>query len=286
MKGQDRPLDPLEGQVAAVRAELSKLASRIGLLRQRTEQLSTLRDEERHTAARMAGLERALDFDRVAGHVRGAVAQAALVAEPVPHLVVSSLLPQDVYQALIETMPPLVFFDGRAERGQELRVPPRLAPTASIVAWTFLNEIVLQVLSELLVARLAEPLAAHARERFPSLPFGELGVDMTLSGARLVRRTPGYTGGGSADRPWDLLTAILHLARHQDTEEYGSRLRAKVVPFRANALLVCVGPPDAHAYASIPPGAPADTERYAYEFGIGPSKDARRTLTAASGKAT
>lgn len=275
MKEHDRPADPL-----------STFASRIETLRWRMEQLAALREEEPQLAARIARLERVLDFPRVAAHVRSAVAGASLVVEPAPHLTAPDLLPVDVYQAVIEAIPAAVLFDRRVERGQELRVPPRLAPVTAIVAWTFVNEIG-RVMSDLLVARLAEPLAVYARGRFPSLPPpGEWGVEMTLSEARIVRRVPGYQGGSSADRPWDLVTGVLCLGRHRDTEEYGSRLQGGSIPFRANSLLAWVGTADTHAYGSIPPDAPAVTERYTYEFGIGPTKDARRMLTALIGKTT
>lgn len=281
MKRQDHTVDPFSHDVAALEVELSKLVSRIHLLRQRTEQLSTLRDEEGHAAARIAVLERVLDFERVAAHVRSAVARTELVEEPVPHLVASTLLPPDVFQAVLEAIPARVFFEGDAVQGQEMRVPPRLAPTCAIVTWMFLNDIVLRTLSDIVVARFVEPLTAHTRERFPSLPpFRDWGVEITLSQARIVRRTPGYAGGASTVRPWDLLNGIVSLARERDTEEHGSRLDGMVFPFRANSALIHLGPAEAHAYASIPPDAPSDLERYTYEFGIGPTRDARRTLTA------
>ena len=286
MKGQTRPVGALRSEAGAVRSELSTLASRLETLRRRMEQLSALRDEERDVAARVAELERVLDFTRVAAHVRSAARESPLVAEPVPHLIVSNLLPADAYRAVMHAIPASVLLDGRAERGQEVRVPPRLAPTTAIITWTFLNEVG-RVLSDVLVERLAEPLAAHARRRFPSLPPADgWGVEITLSEARIVRRIPGYQGGSPADRPWDLLTGVLYLGRHQDTAEYGSRLHGAAIPFRANSLLACAGAADIHAYASIPRDAPADTERYSYEFGIGPTKDARRTLTALMKSAT
>lgn len=250
--------------------ELTKLASRVGLLRQRLEQLSALRDEERRAPARIASLERVLDFDRVAAHVGDAVARSEWVAGPVPHLIVSNLLPGEVYRALVDAIPHPVFFDGHGAHGQELRVPPRLAPSSSIVAWTFMHDVVLQRLADRLVARVTEAVGP-----------------LTVSRARLLRRTPGYGGGGgAADRPPDLLTGIVDLARNGDTEEYGNRLQAAAMPFRANTLLVCVGPPEARAYAPIPSDAPVDTERYSYEFGIGSGKDARRASTTPTGKAT
>lgn len=266
---KDRPADPL-----------SIFASSIGTLRRRMEQLAAVREDESQLAARVARLERVLDMSRVAAHVRSAVAGASLVVEPVPHLVAPDLLPADVYQAVIEAIPAPVFFDGRVARGQELRVPPRLAPVTVIVTWTFVNEIG-RMMSDLLVARLAEPLAVYTQGRFPSLlPPGERGVEMTLSEARIVRHVPGYQGGSSADRPWDVARGVLCLRRPKDMEEFGSRLHGESIPLRANSLLACVGAADTFGYAPIPPDAPADTERYTYEFGIGPTKDARRTLTA------
>ena len=266
---KDRPADPL-----------STFASSLETLRRRMEQLAAVREDEPQLAAGIARLDRVLDVSRVAAHVRSAVDGASLVVDPVPHLVAPELLPAEVYHAVLEAIPAPVLFDGRVERGQELRVPPRLAPVTAIVTWTFVKEIG-RVMSDLLVARLAEPLAAYTRGRFPSLPPpGEWGVEMALSEARIVRRVPGYQSGSSADRPWDLVTGVLCLGRPQDTVEFGSRLRGRSIPFRANVLFACVGAADTHAYASVPPDAPAGTERYTYEFGIGPTKDARRTLTA------
>lgn len=280
MTEQGRPVDPLRREAHAVRSELAKLASGIATLHRRMEQLSALQDGEKHAAAQIARLERVLDFDRVAAYVRGAVTRAEVAGDPVPHLLVANLLPPDVYEALIEAIPAHVFLDGRAERGQDMRVPPRLAPMPSIVTWMFLDEIA-RALSDLLVARLAEPLALYTQARFPSLPpFRDWGVELTLSEGRLVRRAPGYAGRPPVDRPWDVVTSVLYLARHQDTEEYGSQLQAAMIPFRANSALAYVGPVETHAYASIPSDAPEDVERYTYEFGIGPTRDARRTLTA------
>ena len=280
MNALDLSGDPLRAQAGAVRSELSKLLSRTEILRRRVEQLSAVRDEAGHLAAQIARLEQVLDFDRVAEHVRGAVTRASLAAEPVPHLIASGLLPADVYLAVIDAIPAPVFFDGRAEEGQELRVPPRLAPTAAIVTWMFLNEVG-RVLSDLLVARFETPLAAYARTRFPTLPpIAQWGVEIALLEARLVRREPGYTGVPAPDRPWDFLTGVYCLARPGDTEEFGSVLDTTAVPFRANAVLVFLGPASAQVYAPIPRGAPAGIERHIYEFGLGPTRDARRTLTA------
>jgi len=242
------------------------------------EQLAALRADEAHETAQIARLERVLDFDRVVAHVRDAVARAEVAADPVPHVVVADLLPADAYQKLVDAIPSAVFFDGRPEQGQEVRVPPRLAPMSSIVTWMFVDEVA-RVLSDLLVARLAEPLAAYACAQFPSLPpFDDWGVDITVTDSRLVRRAPGFAGRPPADRPWQLVNSVVDLARQQDTLEYGSKLRAKEIAFRANSMVTWVGPPDVHVHASIPDRAPADVERYTYEFGIGPTRGGRARL--------
>jgi hypothetical protein len=114
-------------------------------------------------------------------------------------------------------------------------------------------------------------------------PFRDWRVDITLAEGRLVRRRPGYVGRRPPDRPWQLASGVLYLARAHETEEFGSILQGAVIPFHANTLLACVGPSDLHAYASIPVDAPADTERYTYEFSIGFARDARRTLAALMG---
>ncbi len=92
---------------------------------------------------------------------------------------------------------------------------------------------------------------------------------------------PGLVAGKSPpqpERPWDLLTCVLTLARPHDSEEFGSQLGTRAVPFLPNSALVFLGA--SHGYVPIPESAPVDTERYTYEFGIGPTKEGRRTLAA------
>jgi hypothetical protein len=264
-------------------SQLTKLTTGVSTLRRRVEQLSALRAGADQAGAQIARLERALDFDRVAAHVRAAVMQALRASDAVAHLLVIDLVPSETYQALIDAIPAPAFFDGDAERGEELRVPPRGVPTTSLVTYAFVHEIG-RLVANLLLTSLAEPLASYTRARFPSLPpFRDWPVDIPLTEGRLVRRRPGYIGRRPPDRPWQLASGVLDLARAHETEEFGGTLQGAVIPFRANTLLAYVGPPDVHAYASIPVDAPAGTERYAYEFGIGPARDDRRTLAGLTG---
>lgn len=280
MTPAERAVGELRRDCAHIRTELSRFASQVQKLQRRTDRLSALRAEEPGAVAWLDRFERTLDAEAVDAHLRTVVAKAVLVQDPIPHLQVPDLLPIEVYRALVDAIPARVFFEGGVEQGLELRIPPRVAPVHGVVAWAFLTEVVLRSLSPLLVARFEEPLAASARTRFPDLPpFREWGVEVTLSRGRIVGRGPGYVGPGAPDRPWDLLTTVLDLARPHDNEEAGSELQSMRMPFRANTSLTFLGHMASHAYSPIPEGAAA-TERYSYEFGIGPDKEGQRRLAA------
>ncbi len=268
-------------ELEALRTQVSTLATGVRTLRRRAEQLSVLRAEASGVDVRIAALERALDFDRVASHVRAAVERAEVSSSPVPHLTIANVLPAGAYRALVDAIPAPAFFEGRVAGGQRVRVPLHVAPAQAIVAWMFLTDLVRRTLGRLLVTRLAKPLEAYARDRFPALsPIAAWGDDVTLIEGRIVRRTPGYDGGTADARPWELLTGVLDLARDGDSEEYGSGLAGVPVPYRANTARVCVGPPTRLTYVAIPPDASADVVRHAYEFGIGPTRTARTALEA------
>jgi hypothetical protein len=252
-------------------AELARTVAR------RAERLAILRREDAVAGARVERLERVLDAGRVGAHARLAVSEARLTAHPVPHLRVDELMPGDVYSALIDALPAAAFFDGNLAR-QELRVPLRLAPTHAVVTWSFFTDVMLDAISGALVKAFEGPLADMARTRFPHLPpIGKWG-EITLSQGRLVRRTAGEQPPEPAERSWDLLTGALHLARPGDGDEWGSRIGGADVPFRANRLVVRVAERGGDEYVSIPATAPPGTERYTYEFGIGPTREARRGL--------
>jgi hypothetical protein len=259
----------------------ASLASRFNTLQRRIEQLSALQGEEQELGDRIARLEHVLELDRVAAHARATVERAELSSSPVPFLVAFDLLPSDVYAELLNAIPPPAFFDGRVADGEELRVPLRLAPIHAVVTWSFVDEIVRSALTDVLVARFAEPLQAYVRERFPAgPPLAEWRGEITLIDGRIVRRTPGYMGAAPESRGWELLGGVLDLASDQDGEEYGSRVCTVAMPFRANRLLVCVGSPERRRYSPIPSDASAAIVRYSYEFGIGPTRHMRRRLEA------
>jgi hypothetical protein len=110
-------------------------------------------------------------------------------------------------------------------------------------------------------------------------------VRLTASHGRLVLRRPGYEARGRRGRPWHFLTTIVSLAREADTSEHGSLVRGPAadddtarIPFQPNTALTVFDVAGAHAYQSIPETSAAGTERYAYEFPIGPDAGGRERL--------
>jgi hypothetical protein len=128
------------------------------------------------------------------------------------------------------------------------------------------------------------------RERASSLP-------QVASGGRLMLRRPGYHLNPHRDPKHSMLTCLLYLAHPGDSETFGTQIfavtddsdanykqtyypeqngrtceLAKVVPFKANTMLVFLNSRGAHG-ATIPPDAAATTLRYTYQFYVAPEKD-------------
>jgi hypothetical protein len=253
------------------------------------DQLFELRREELDAPIRMDALERVLNVDRIAAHVRQAVARTEIVEDPVPHAVTSGLLPPDAYDSVLAAIPATVFFEDGTTGGRELRVPPALAPTYSIATWSFVTDLVKDVLAPALVERFRGPLDRHLAALCPSLDRASgTGLAFDAGAGRIVRRSPGGDAPHALTRPWHLLTTVLFLVRPGDGEDHGSRLcgAALEIPFRANSALTVLGPAGAHEYASIPSTAPAGVVRYSYEFRLGLTPEARRRLMAAMDETT
>ena len=122
-------------------------------------------------------------------------------------------------------------------------------------------------------------------------------LPQAASGGRLMLRRPGYHLGPHRDPKRAMLTCLMYLPRPGDSEQHGTQIfrvigdeeadfkqtyypeergatceLVKVVPFRPNTMLVMLNSRGAHG-ATIPADAPADLERYAYQFYIAPRND-------------
>ena len=221
----------------------------------------------------------ALDAPSISRHVSRALASARVEHDPMPHLVVHDVLPHDTYLALLESIPPQVFFKpDHKGRKLDLKFKSKtdLLPQSTRKSWSFFEEV---VIPEMLV-----PGVSLALEGASAQP-------LEASGGRLMLRRPGYTLAPHQDPQRTVATCLLYLAKPGDSEGYGTRLLrvnevpvvdrsntyypedhgytcelVKTVPFRANTLVVFMNGGAAAHGVEIPTTAPAETERCAYQF--------------------
>jgi hypothetical protein len=124
------------------------------------------------------------------------------------------------------------------------------------------------------------------------------------SGGRIMLRRAGYHLAPHRDPKRSMVTCLMYLATKADQEQYGTEIYrvtgdressymqtyypeqhgarcelVKVVPFRANSMLVFVNTCGAHG-ARIPADAPPELERYSYQFYVGPGLDELASLIA------
>jgi len=294
-------------QAAASAARISDLTTQLAALQDTVRHLSIRSDQlsiatERLTAdddlaPLIAGV---LDAPRVRAHVQAVMDRTPLELDPYPHMVLDDLLPPSFYKALIDTLPPRALFDDSVNKAQ-LRVPPRGAGVATFRIWRFLiAEILEGQLQDALLARFHEPLMEYAHRFWPSANAQELRLNG--SDGRIILRQRGYVIPPHRDPKWAWLTFILYLAKPGDPDTWGTQLYrvsddveapgaqpfwmeshdnvlAKDVRFLPNRALVFLNADGSHG-ASIPEEAPADFERYIYQFRIGPERQTIERLKA------
>jgi hypothetical protein len=244
--------------------------------------------ERRHGAA--------FDADRAAAHVTKAIGCATVQPEPMAHIVVNSFLPDDLYQSLLDAIPPDSCFTQRDMTKQNFRPDAgALAPEFTVDAWRFVEERVIDAAAVPGLLRLFTPHidAAYAQKygrhasAVAALPHG-------ATAGRLMLRRPGYHLDAHLDPSRVIVTCLLYLARTGESEAFGTQFfrltelpavdrtntyfpahhgyaceMVKTVPFRPNTAVAFVNFGAAHG-ADIPADAPKDTKRYAYQFYVSP----------------
>lgn len=194
----------------------------------------------------------------VGEHAREAIAAGVRRDDPFPHLIVANLLPGATYRALVDAIPPPVFFDCRREGDCELRIPPALAPIEVAAVWTFWADLVKYTLAPALVTRFAD-----------LLPDGPEALRPVTG--RIVRRKAADPHTAAAARGY-WLRLVLGLI--PPNEDVGASVLAAsdpiagrvTVPVRANQAIVLADRLGTHAYAAPVGEAP---ELYACEFVFG-----------------
>ena len=241
-----------------------------------------------------------LNESRIAEHVRRAVGGASLIADPYEHIVVEGVLPDDVYDLLIRAIPPVEFFDNRERFKQDLTFPMEYGPTLSAAVWGFMDDVVARrIVRPAVLEKFHDPLQNHFASMFGAAFVAQANaLPQSASGGRLMRRRPGYHLKPHRDPKRAVLTCLMYLARAGDSETYGTQVfrvlddaeadykqtyypeedgrkceLVKVVPFTPNTMLVSLNSRGAHG-ATIPQDAPADLERYTYQFYVAPLNEA------------
>lgn len=230
-------------------------------------------------------------------HLRHAVASAPFATNPGPHMVVSDLLPADLYALLIETMPPPEGFDVADE--SKANFDPEsstLAPPRSRETWLwFQRDVVDGVLTPLLLERFRSDLARVYANLFgPTLANAALALHQHAFRGRLMLRRPGYRLRPHRDTKIATLTGLIYFARPGDSADYGTDVYsvegdrqapsmktyypeadgartalAKSVPFVGNSALFFLNAPGM-AHAAAIPRKSSQAARYAYQFYVGP----------------
>lgn len=147
-----------------VRDASRELRQSVSLLEIRTEQLMALERANWQQREQIERLPKLLNAERIGRHVRAVIERAVIVDDPLPHCVVEEWLPREVYDLLIDAIPPLVFFADRPAHKQQLAVPPPVAPEYARQIWDCIARVVVDgVVGPTLSAAFDAHLDRHIR---------------------------------------------------------------------------------------------------------------------------
>jgi hypothetical protein len=284
--------------------EIESLHGKVQGLETRVRQLVAAHESTEKTVEQLRRALAAFDPDRIQSHVTGAVAAAPLASEPFPHVLIDKLLPEDAYHQLVKAIPPRVFFEHLDRNHQEVTVPSDLAPLLSREIWAaFYGRAVTEALVPGLVDKFREPLDRLVCRYWPrhqSLVDANIRLELLMS--RILLRRPGYVIKPHRDPRWAFLSCLVYLPPRNAKQFFGTQLCSvrrepehnshgalwmedtdvdvvKSVQGDPNTALAFVNGTGAHR-ASIPDNVASDTERYLYQFQLGPSVASQRRLLA------
>jgi hypothetical protein len=314
---QSAAAEKLETRLDKRLALLKEQVDRVEALAQKLEGLETLGDsaerlksishevrvmratmmldiQDRNTGPHRPGV---YDDQRVAAHVERAIATARVEADPSVHIVIDNLVPPETYEAILDGIPPRVFFSQRDDEKQNLKLSMLdIAP-----AWTFetLAFVENTLIPRMMVPALLRKFQPHIHEFYLREYGSEQGPALATlphaaTGGRLMLRRPGYHLDPHLDPKRVVFTCLLYFARPGDSEGFGTTFYrmsgtpkidrtstfypgtqgircdlVKMVPFRQNSAVAFLNWGGAHG-ADIPRDAPKNTERYSYQFYVSP----------------
>ena len=118
-----KELRQLSRQVEQLEAALNEAAARAARGDRHASQIKWTLMADAVQQPSIGALDDILDEQRIAAHVRHAIAAAPMMRDPFDHIVVERILPDDVYQLLLQAIPPTMFFTDADPVKQDLRVP-------------------------------------------------------------------------------------------------------------------------------------------------------------------
>ena len=224
--------------------------------------------------------------------VQERVAAAQIESSPGPHLVVNQVLPPHIYAELLDTIPAEEAFTV-SDKVKSNFEPSKASNVPT--AWRRFDEEIVAGLAPILVGRFRPALWAMYDEALGRDAADYLIDRQRAFMGRLMLRRPGYRLKPHRDTRIVALTGLVYCARLGDSTTYGTELYAvdgdgvapswktyypinehgatvtlvKSVPFTANTMLVFSNTRGMAHAAAIPPDA-TQTERYAYQFYVGP----------------
>ena len=299
-------LRTLREEAKALRQDARARGARLAFVEAQleTSRASLLRalDVAQHDA--VAQLSEVLDDSLIAAHVTRAIQAAPLLTDPCDHLVVEGVVPDDVYDLLLEAIPPDLFFDDRDPIKRNIVFPSTSVPLLTQQVWNFMDAVIAgKLIRTAAVERFQEPLQRHFDTVFgPATRERANTLSLRPDGGRLMLRGPGYIIRPHRDPKRSLLTCLMYLARPGDSEVYGTQIYrvegdpesrykqtyypegdglacelVRTVPFKRNSMVVFLNSRGAHGVL-IPKDAPADLKRYSYQFYVAPEKHALAAL--------
>jgi hypothetical protein len=291
---QARSLAAVERQIGTAVERLSANMARLDL---RESQLRAIARRDIELGDHEASLAAVMNDAEVRAHIERRCAGVVVATDPFPYVTIDTVLPQNLYDALVRGLPPVELFNDRLPNKRQLTVPFRLAPSYSCRVWAYMaRTVVPQVLMPVLLETFRPVVDAWMRQEFPALgehPIDE--IEMNASDGRILLRTRGYVIPPHRDPKWGFLTGILYLARPGDSQSWGTQfyrveadeesrgalphwvpdarcVQVADVAFVPNRLIVFLNSTGAHG-ARIPEEAPESLERYIYQFRLGPRSE-------------
>ena len=115
--------------------------------------------EDRHRAPQGPAV---FDADRVGAHVARAIAAAPVQTDPSVHIVINELTPPETYDAVLDGIPPRIFFSQRDNAKQNLRLAQMdIAPERTLHTLGFIENV---LIPKLMVPALLRKFEPHIRE--------------------------------------------------------------------------------------------------------------------------